>query len=132
MSESLCFQVFYGLGEVRYGPQGVDLSEFKSITKVVPRSRERTWGSICIWLFKAFCLNEEEHELSVMAAINRSEVLFWELMPLEGTHNWRDYVNIATHRGLPLVLFVQAFDKGGSSSQIEHITANCCLRLSFR
>ena len=40
-------------------------------------------------------------------------------MPLEGTHNWRDYVNIATHRGLPLVLFVQAFDKGGSSSQIE-------------
>jgi len=54
-----------------------------------------------------------------MAVINRSEVLFWELMPLEGTHNWRDYVNIATHRGLPLVLFVQAFDKGGSSSQIE-------------
>ena len=28
-------------------------------------------------------------------------------------------MNIATHRGLPLVLFVQAFDKGGSSSQIE-------------
>ena len=109
MSESLCFQVFYGLGEVRYGPQGVDLSEFKSITKVVPRARETTWGSICKWLFKAFCLNEEEHELSIMAVINRSEVLFWELMPLEGTHNWRDYVNIATHRGLPLVLFVQAF-----------------------
>jgi len=67
-----------------------------------------------------------------MAVINRTEVLFWELMPLEGTHNWRDYVNIATHHGLPLVLFVQAFDKGGSSRQIEHITANCCLRLSFR
>ena len=28
-------------------------------------------------------------------------------------------MNIATHRGLPLVLFVQAFDKGGSCSQIE-------------
>ena len=54
MSESLCFQVFYGLGEVRYGSQGVDLSEFKSIAKVVPRARERTWGSICKWLFLGF------------------------------------------------------------------------------
>ena len=41
-------------------------------------------------------------------------------MPLEETNNWRDYVNIAAQRGLPpLVLFVQAFDKVGSSSQIE-------------
>ena len=40
-------------------------------------------------------------------------------MPLEETNNWRDYVNIVAQRGLPLVLFVQAFDKVGSSSQIE-------------
>ena len=44
MSDNLCFQVFYRSGEVRYGPEGVELSEFKSITKVVPRARERTWG----------------------------------------------------------------------------------------
>jgi len=29
--------VFYGSGEVRYGPEGVDLSEFSSITKKIPR-----------------------------------------------------------------------------------------------
>ena len=33
MSDDLYFQVFYGSGEVRYGPEGVDLSEFSSITK---------------------------------------------------------------------------------------------------
>ena len=44
MLDNLCFQMFYGSGEVRYGLEGVDLSEFMSITKVVPRVRERTWG----------------------------------------------------------------------------------------
>ena len=40
MSDDLYFQVFYGSGEVRYGPEGVDLSEFSSITKKIPRARE--------------------------------------------------------------------------------------------
>jgi hypothetical protein len=40
-------------------------------------------------------------------------------VPLEGTNNRRDYVNIAINRGLPLVLFVQAFEKVGSRSQVE-------------
>ena len=33
MSDDLYFQVFYGSGEVRYGSEGVDLTEFSSITK---------------------------------------------------------------------------------------------------
>ena len=111
MSDDLYFQVFYGSGEVRYGPEGVDLSEFSSITKKVPRVRERTWISISNWLFKAFGLNRDEHEITVMAVVNRREQLFWELLPLEGTQNWRNYVNISTSRGLPLALFVQAFEK---------------------
>ena len=36
MSDDLYFQVFYGSGEVRYGPEGVDLSEFSSIAKKYP------------------------------------------------------------------------------------------------
>ena len=28
MPDDLYFQVFYGSGEVRYGPEGVDLTEF--------------------------------------------------------------------------------------------------------
>ena len=33
MPDDLYFQVFCGSVEVRYGPEGVDLSEFSSITK---------------------------------------------------------------------------------------------------
>ena len=39
-------------------------------------------------------------------------------MPLGGTANWRDYLNIATQRGLPLVMFVQVFDKVGCTSEV--------------
>ena len=81
MSDDLYFQVFYGSGEVRYGPEGVDLSEFSSITKKVPRARERTWISISNWLFKAFGLHRDEHEISVMTVVNRREPVFWELLP---------------------------------------------------
>ena len=51
------------------------------------------------------------HEISIMAVVSRREPVFWELLPLEGTENWRNYVNISTSRGLPLALFVQAFEK---------------------
>ena len=43
MSDDLYFQVFYGSEEVRYGPEGVDLSEFSSIQKKYPE-QERGLG----------------------------------------------------------------------------------------
>ena len=56
--------------------------------------------------------------------------MFWELLPLEGTQNWRNYVNISSSRGLPLVLFVQAFEKisfstkaGGDHERQEDIVS---------
>ena len=69
--------------------KGVDLTEFSSISKKLPRARERTWISITNWLFKAFGLNRDEHEISVMAVISRREPVFWELLPLEGTYGGR-------------------------------------------
>ena len=111
MSDNFYFQVFYGSGEVRYGSEGVDLTEFSSITKKLPRARESTWISITNWLFKAFGLNRDEHEISVIAVVSRRKSVFWELLPLQGTQNWRNYVNISSSRGLPLALFVQAFEK---------------------
>ena len=95
ISDDLYFQVFYGSGEVRYGSEGVDLSEFSSITKKIPRARERTWISISNWLYKAFSLSRDEHEISVMAVVSRREPVFWELLPLEVMQNWRNYVNIS-------------------------------------
>ena len=82
MSDSLYFHVFYGPGEVRYVSEGVDLSEFKSFWKRVPRAREKTWASICNWLFKSFKLDRDLVELSVRAVVRfRTDIIFWELMP---------------------------------------------------
>ncbi|RLN23736.1 hypothetical protein C2845_PM07G29350 [Panicum miliaceum] len=111
MSDDLYFQVFYGSENVRYDPEGVDLSEFNSVRKKIPRASDRTWGSISNWILKAFGLNRDEHEISVMTVVNRRNIVCCELLPLEGTRNWRNYVIISTSQGLPLVLFVQAFEK---------------------
>jgi hypothetical protein len=57
--------------------------------------------------------------LSVMALINISEHVYWELVPLEGTPQWRSFIRNAWWVGLPVILFVQIFWKGGSSSQVH-------------
>ena len=41
MSDDLYFQVFYGSREVRYGPEGVDLTEFSSISKKITQSKRK-------------------------------------------------------------------------------------------
>jgi hypothetical protein len=41
MLESVLVKIYYGIGEIIYGPQGVDLSNFSSVEKI-PRAGERT------------------------------------------------------------------------------------------
>jgi hypothetical protein len=54
-----------------------------------------------------------------MALINRCEHVYWELVPLEGTPQWRSFIINAYRFGLPVILFVQVFQKGESSSQVH-------------
>ena len=89
MSETVRVQLFYGPGEVRYGEEGVDLSLFSTVTRDVKKAAQRSWEAITTWLYRAFSLNSEQYRLSVMAVFNRSHLSFWELMPLEGTRDWR-------------------------------------------
>jgi hypothetical protein len=42
--ETVQVQLFYGSKEVRYGMEGVDLSEFSSVVKEVKRADERSGG----------------------------------------------------------------------------------------
>jgi hypothetical protein len=57
--------------------------------------------------------------LSIMALINRSESLYWELMPLQGTEHWRSYIKTTCDIGLPVMMFIQVVHKAGSSSQVH-------------
>jgi hypothetical protein len=59
-----------------------------------------------------------------MALINRSESLYWELMPLQGTEHWRSYIKTACDIRLAVMLFIQVVHKTGSSSQVhEEVSA---------
>jgi hypothetical protein len=85
MSETITIKIYYGIGEIIYSPQGVNLSNYSSVEKNVPRARERTWEAITNWLVKEFSVDLEHQCISVMALINRSTPVYWELVALEGT-----------------------------------------------
>jgi hypothetical protein len=118
MSETVTIKLYYGIGEIIYGSQGVDLTKFSSIEKNVKRAAERTWEGITNWLVKAFAVDLEHQCPSVMALINKSQHVYWELMSFEGTPRWRSFIRNACRVGL-LMLFVQVFQKGGSNSQVH-------------
>ena len=59
MSDKLYFQIFYGQGEICYGPNGVDLSGFKSVTKDIARASERTFRGVYNRLLRGFKLDPE-------------------------------------------------------------------------
>jgi hypothetical protein len=79
---------------------------------VIKRAASRTFGSITQF-FRAFHVDAEQHDLSIMALINRSESLCWELMPLQGTEHWRSYIKTSCDIGLPVMLFIQVVHKAG-------------------
>jgi hypothetical protein len=54
-----------------------------------------------------------------MALINRSEHVYWELMPLQGTPQWSSFIRNLYRVGLLVVLFVQVFQNSGSSSKVN-------------
>jgi hypothetical protein len=44
MSHTIWVQLFYGSGEIRYGPEGVDLSLFKTVVRDLTKSWRKTLG----------------------------------------------------------------------------------------
>jgi hypothetical protein len=72
---------------------------------------DTSWKAITTWLYEAFSLDYKQYGLSIMALFNRSHPMFWELMPLEGTINWRNYVRNACQCRCLVVLSVQVYDK---------------------
>ena len=42
MADKLIFQIYYGEGEIMYGPNSVDLSGFRHVVKGLSKANERT------------------------------------------------------------------------------------------
>jgi hypothetical protein len=106
-SEKGIFSIYYGEGNVIYGPNRVDLSEFNCVVRGITRPHERTFESLCNWLMRGLRINQETHTVSVQCVINRTtHALIWELMPLASNEDWLNYLQNASHWQWPLVLLV--------------------------
>jgi hypothetical protein len=70
MSQTVRVQLFYGSREIRYGPEGVDLSFFKTVERSYESGR-KTMGVITNLMYKAFRKDEEQWKLLVMPLHNK-------------------------------------------------------------
>nr|ABA94106.2 Transposable element protein, putative, MuDR [Oryza sativa Japonica Group] len=112
MSNKVTFQIVHGEGNIRFGPDGVDLSDFVMTSKGIDRPAEKTFQSIYSWLLRGFRIYQEVYTMSVSVVVSRAtEGSFWELMPMDSTAAWRRYVEMAFERSWPLVIFVSVQEK---------------------
>jgi hypothetical protein len=109
ISETVTIKLYYEIGEIIYGPQGIDLPNYSSIEKNILRAGERTWEAITNSVVKAFLVDLEHQCMSVMALINRSAPVYWELVALEGTSRWMSFIKNVCRVGLHVILFVQVY-----------------------
>lgn len=123
MSSKVTFQIVHGEGNIRFGPDGVDLSDFVMTSKGIDRPAERTFQSIYSWLLRGFRIDQEVYTMSVSVVVSRAtEGYFWELMPMDSTAAWRRYVEMAFERSWPLVIFVSVQEKDTNvSMQTEDV-----------
>ena len=92
-SEKATFSIYYGEGNVSYGPHGIDLSQFQCVMRRISRLHEKTFESLCNWLMGGLMIDPETHTLSVQCLINRtSYALIWELMPVTSNEVWLSYL----------------------------------------
>jgi hypothetical protein len=111
-SEKGIFSIYYGEGNMIYGLNGVDLSEFNCAVRGITRPHERAFESLCNWLMSGLRINQEIHSVSVQCVINRTtHALIWELMPLSSNDDWLSYLQNTSHWQWPLVLLVSMYQK---------------------
>jgi hypothetical protein len=54
MLETVRVQLYFGLGEVRYDPEGVDFTMFSTVVRDDKKPTDTSWEVITTWLYKAF------------------------------------------------------------------------------
>jgi len=110
--EKPTFSIYYGEGNVCYGPHGVDLSQFQCAIRRITKPHERTFESLCNWLMAGLMIDPETHNISVQCLINRtSYTLIWELMPITSNDECLSYLHNARQWQWPLGLLVTVSQK---------------------
>ena len=123
-------KVHYGIGTVREGPYGVDLSAFRQVTLVHPDGENARIGDVVYWLTGSFSLDPEVWSVTVQGLWSRSATeIQWELRSLMRTVSWKGFLEGCRRRGYECVLLVQPCPKedvaGPSDSFSASATSVC-------
>ena len=83
-------KMHYGVGTVREGPYGVDLSGFQQVAMVHPHGENARIGDVLYWLTRSFSLDPEVWSAVVQGLWSRSAThIRWELRSLMRTVAWK-------------------------------------------
>ena len=92
------------------------------MTKGLDRAIERPFRSTYNWFMKCFKLDDDECEFRISAVTTRtSSSVYWELVTIDNTTFWKRFVDVSLRRGLPLILFVQAYEKVNVEAQSAQV-----------
>ena len=101
----------------------VNLSNFRYVVRGIDKAGDRTFESICNWLLRGFKRDPGLNGVSMHVVVNRSaEGVFWELIPITSTIEWRSYIENAIQRQWPFVMLVHTYEKpvyGSNDEEVE-------------
>ena len=120
MSNSINLRVFYGNGQIRNGPSGVDLSNFPFTTIEHPNPEGTRMPAMKIWFTQFFQLDPDIYSVTVHCMWTRTFApVVWELKQVNRTEKWVQWLQWCRRRGAEFNILVQACPKeanDGSSS----------------
>src|SRR5438132_3684147 len=112
MSNFTIFKVFYGNGEVRHGPNGVNLSSFHVASLNVENPEEFRMKQIRRYLTRWFQLDKERYSVRVeLLHTKPSSQTIWELAHVRTTTGWLNWLRWCRHHGTKFVMLMQAYRK---------------------
>src|SRR6266540_1373976 len=112
MSNLTVFKVFYGNGEVRHGPNGVDLSSFHVASLNVENPEEFRMKQMQRYLTQWFQLDKERYSVRVeLLHTKPSSLTIWDLAHMRTTTGWLNWLRWCSHHGTEFVMLVQPCPK---------------------
>ena len=121
--------VYYGNGEVRRGPIGVDLSQFGVMSVPLENPERANIRDLKKWFVRMFSMDPNIYSVIVRCLFCKSvEPLIWDLLTIERSKQWTRWVDWCRRSNAPLTILVQAYGRdecvGESSSSV--VTLSCC------
>lgn len=112
-------KVHYGVGTVREGPCGVDLSSFSQTTLVHPDGENAQIADVMYWLTRSFSLDPEVCSVVIQGLWSRSPTdIRWELRTLMRTAVWKGFIEGCRRRGYECVVLVQPCPKEAAQGPV--------------